>query len=443
MKSNVLLIVVDSLRADKFYGIKKTVETPNIDKLINNGFVFTNAISSTDTTYASLGSLFSGKYPYNHQISWFKNHSNATECFDDLKNNNFHLYGTFQNQTFFQTLSSIFHEVDLVDGEPYLRLFEGLGDKILKRLKCIKNSEPWIYYVHLMDFHTSKNLPDEFNQDEFGKTSWDKRLHVLDMWIGKILQEVDLTKTTIILTADHGEFDIDLDIDHGSLPKLQKFFKLFKSKSPKIIELLGLKIFVFFRERKRKYVENKLKSKTINDDELRKLSTRGETLLFDDVIRIPLLMFGTNIPHGSSEQQVRQIDIFPTIFDLLGLEINFPIDGISLKSFFEKISVSEPYAYIENSPDPSTNNEYGRFIGLRTSNFKFIRSRNKSEKMIFLFDLKNDPQEQNNIASTSPDIVNQMENLLMKYNKNEAKSFVTDDEQTAKIKDELKKMGYI
>ena len=31
---------------------------------------------------------------------------------------------------------------------------------------------------------------------------------------------------------------------------------------------------------------------------------------------------------------------------------------------------------------------------------------------MFLFDLENDPQEQNNIASTSPDIVNQMENLL-------------------------------
>jgi hypothetical protein len=62
---------------------------------------------------------------------------------------------------------------------------------------------------------------------------------------------------------------------------------------------------------------------------------------------------------------------------------------------------------------------------------------------MFLFDLKNDPQEENNIASTSPDIVNQMENLLMKYRKNKSKSFVTDDEQTAKIKEELKKMGYI
>ncbi len=443
-KPNILLIVVDSLRADKLIDHNKTAQTPNIDLLFKKGFSFRNTISSADSTYPSLGSLFTGKYPFNHQISWFKNHSNATECFDDLKNNNFHIYGTFQNQTFFQTLSSVFHEVDLVDGEPYLRIFEGLGDKILKRLECIKDSEPWIYYIHLMDFHTSKNLPDEFNLDEFGKTSWDKRLHVLDIWIGKILQKVDLNETIIILTADHGEFDIDLDIDHGSLPKLQKLFKLFKSKTPKIIESIGLKIFVFFRERKRKYVVNKLKAKTMDDEELRKLSGRGKTLLFDDVIRIPLLISGTNVPHGSSEQQVRQIDILPTIYDLLGLKIRNKIDGVSLKSLFKKNSVPEPYAYIENSPDPFGNNEDGSFIGLRTSKFKFIRSRKKSEKMIFLYDLKNDPKEKTNIADRNPDIVQQMEILLIEYRQNDkTSSNEYDDDDVTKIKDELKKMGYI
>ena len=33
--------------------------------------------------------------------------------------------------------------------------------------------------------------------------------------------------------------------------------------------------------------------------------------------------------------------------------------------------------------------------------------------------------------------------LLMKYRKNKSEYSVTDDEQTAKIKEELKKMGYI
>ena len=443
MKPNILLIVVDSLRSDKFSSSQKTAKTPNIDKLINDGFIFTNAISSTDSTYSSLGSLFSGMHPYNHQINWSKNHSSIQKYFEFLKNNNYNLYGTFQNQLFFKTLSSAFDEADLVDGEPYLRLFEGLGEKILHRLEEIKTISPWFYYVHLMDFHISKKLPDEFNKAEYGKNTWDKRLHVLDLWIGKIVKKIDTKKTIIILTADHGEFDIDLDVDYGSMPKLQNFLKSIKSKSPKIIEPLGVELFVFLRETKRKYVENKLKEHS-DDEELKKLSRRGKTILFDDVIRIPLLISGDNVPHGMSNQQVRQIDIFPTIYDLLSIKNKKIFDGISLKPFFEKKNMSELIGYIESAPDPSTNNEFGEFVGIRTSKFKFVRSRNDSKKSIFLFDLKNDPSEKINIASEKTDIVQEMEALLSQHRKHETNSVSeSDDEEILKIKDELKKMGYI
>jgi arylsulfatase A-like enzyme len=443
MKNNVLLIVVDSLRADKFYNEKLTGHTPNIDKLLKNSFNFTNTISSTDGTYSSLGSLFTGKNPFNHNVTWSQNHLNTTESLQELKKNKIKLYATLPNQTFFKNIGNIFDDVDLVDGEPYLRLFEGFGQKILDRLDKINHNESWFYYIHLMDFHTSKKLPDEYNQEKFGKTSWDKRLHVLDSWIGEILQKIDLTKTIVILTADHGEFDVDLDIDHGSMPKFQKFLKSVKLKSPKIIEPMGLAMFVFLREIKRKYIVNKLQTKSLNESEFRKLLTRSKSPLYDDVLKIPFLISTPENFIGSSDQQVRQIDIFPTIFDLLELQLNYPIDGISLKPLLQNLYLSELNAYVESSIDPFTNNEFSIFTGLRTSKFKFIKSHDNLKKSMFLFDLKNDPQEENNIASTSPDIVNQMENLLMKYRKNKSKSFVTDDEQTAKIKEELKKMGYI
>ena len=37
MKPNVLLLTIDSLRADKVFGNTKTSLTPNIDNLIKNG----------------------------------------------------------------------------------------------------------------------------------------------------------------------------------------------------------------------------------------------------------------------------------------------------------------------------------------------------------------------------------------------------------------------
>jgi arylsulfatase A-like enzyme len=202
-------------------------------------------------------------------------------------------------------------------------------------------------------------------------------------------------------------------------------------------------MFVFLRERKRKHIVNKLQTKSLTETEFRKSFTRGKAPLYDDVLKIPFLISTPENFIGSSDQQVRQIDIFPTIFDLLELQLNYPIDGISLKPLLQNLYLSELNAYVESSIDPFTNNEFSIFTGLRTSKFKFIKSHDNLKKSMFLFDLKNDPQEENNIASTSPDIVNQMENLLMKYRKNKSKSFVTDDEQTAKIKEELKKMGYI
>jgi hypothetical protein len=46
MKLNILFISIDSLRFDKIFGKNKSVITPNIDKIIKNGVVFNQTISS-------------------------------------------------------------------------------------------------------------------------------------------------------------------------------------------------------------------------------------------------------------------------------------------------------------------------------------------------------------------------------------------------------------
>ena len=99
-----------------------------------------------------------------------------------------------------------------------------------------------------MDLHVAKELPSEFEQDEYGQDSFDRRLSVIDLWLGKILQNIDLEKTLVIITADHGEFEHDLSVDYGEVPKLQGSFKKIKSSSPKFVEPLGVKLFVFLRE---------------------------------------------------------------------------------------------------------------------------------------------------------------------------------------------------
>ena len=64
MKPNILFIVIDSLRADKCYGDKKTSVTPNIDSLIKNGTYFSQNITAAPATIPSISSTLAGLYPF-------------------------------------------------------------------------------------------------------------------------------------------------------------------------------------------------------------------------------------------------------------------------------------------------------------------------------------------------------------------------------------------
>jgi arylsulfatase A-like enzyme len=64
---NVLVIVVDTLRADhvSFHGYSRPT-TPNLDRVAREGVVFDNAISTAPWTLPSHGSMVTGRYPHEH-----------------------------------------------------------------------------------------------------------------------------------------------------------------------------------------------------------------------------------------------------------------------------------------------------------------------------------------------------------------------------------------
>jgi len=51
LEPNILFLVVDSFRADQFYGKEKSSFTTTLDKLRNNGVYFCQNISSVDGHY--------------------------------------------------------------------------------------------------------------------------------------------------------------------------------------------------------------------------------------------------------------------------------------------------------------------------------------------------------------------------------------------------------
>ena len=71
-KPNVILITIDTLRADHVgcYGAQ-TVKTPTIDALANDGVVFERAISQVPLTWPSHAVILTGTYPFQNGVQDF------------------------------------------------------------------------------------------------------------------------------------------------------------------------------------------------------------------------------------------------------------------------------------------------------------------------------------------------------------------------------------
>lgn len=444
MKHNILFITIDSLRADKVYGQNKSSLTPNMDSLINNGIYFTQAISTSDATGLGLGSVFTATYPFKTGITHFNYNPDTLNYFDLLKKNGYNAYATVPDLSFFLALTKNFTDTDAYvydKRESWVQLVGGVGNLIIDRLEN-KLKEPWAYFIHLMDLHGPFYIPLEFDSEKFGKTRYDRMVSAIDVWLGKFLQKIDLTKTLVVLSADHGDYIPIMGKNPKKPSKIHELLKKGKKTLP-ILEPIGLRIFIAIRSMKKSYNYNKLK-KELTEDDLRTLNSRGQWYLYDELIRIPLIFAGSVL---SSTKKiltpVRQVDIFPTIVDILNIQnLQTSVDGISLLPVIEGKIIDEISAYIETgSRDPK---KLGNIIGVRTEQYKYFRSRNDPNTNVVLFDLKSDPYERNNLASSKPEKVQDMEHLLNNVRKDSRQELhEMDDEETKKIQEELKKLGYM
>ena len=117
------------------------------------------------------------------------------------------------------------------------------------------------------------------------------------------------------------------------------------------------------------------------------------------------------------------------------------IDGRNLLNLMNGKSENEIPAIIESMP--LLEKPLGDVIGVRTSKYKYFRSRVNPKLDVSLFDLVDDPKEIKNIASSKPDIIIDMELILTDNFKNipDVKEEITNDKKKLALKT-LKEMGY-
>ncbi len=452
MKPNILFVSVDSLRADRCFGGNRNAKTPNLDSLIKKGIYFSQAISAADQTGTSLSSVFTGMFPISTGQNQINFKTNAETFFDILKKSNYHVYSLIPDITFFKESTINFGDKTLFifeDRKKLQRLEDNLGNKIIAKLKSKEMEEPWIYFIHLMDIHTPFSVPEEFDKKENGETKYDRLVSYVDIWLGKFLKHIDMKNTLVIITADHGEYIPVTGESITEIPKIQRMLTKGQT-SLSFVEKIRMKTLLNLRFAAQTYRKEKLR-RTLTPYEMRSFNTRSGLDLYDEVVRIPLIFTGYNINGGKIiSDLVRGVDIFPTIIDMIGLTNSAKTDGRSVFPLINDKKLDELPAYIEvginlaqlvNSKNPTA---LPKIIGIRTSESKDLRARDDPKKNIRLFDLKNDPQEEKNIADERIDVVKKMEEILTQFTMySNVDGEVLSDEEIKKAKETLLRLGYI
>ena len=455
MKPNILFLLIDTFRADKFSGPEKTSKTPNIDSLIKNGTYFDQTVSCSDGTILSWAGLFTGLHPFKTGMmspGYKKIDPNVTSYFSILKKQGYNFYSYIPSLT---DSLGIFPEWQNDDYpfDYYWNLSEGLGKKIINLLESKNMNQPWFYYIHIEDLHFPITLTKDFDDEKFGTSKYERKVSAMDDWIGKILEKIDLENTLVVITADHGAYikavnNENLKINLEVNGELQTHVRNIGNLIPKQLQPFKSKLFLSLEKIRKQKKYSKIQDLQLTPYEKRALLWQRsdvEHFLFDELVRVPLLFYGYNTDKNIKiSQQVRIIDIFPTLLDVIGLkEFDQCVDGQSLMPLVKGNVIPEEPAYLEThySIDLKSLDK----IGIRTSEFKFFRDKNDSTKLIHLYDLKNDPHENNNIAKIKPEIVNQMEKILQNILQNSTTTpdDEFDEEETKIIENELKKLGYV
>ena len=449
MRPNVLFILVDGLRADQCYGVDKTSHTPFLDSLISSGVYFKNTFSSADGTHISLNCMLSSKSQFQTGIRAQKIILLEDNHLQKLKNSGYYISGLIPKLTSFKHIADYFQNENHTyePGPPPETLTTGITEKISCILNSLNNTSPWFCYLHLFDLHPLRegHKPlkiEEFQSGKFGDSLYAQTVSAIDYWLKKILDRFNFDNTLLIVTSDHGErIPFNEKSSFNFEPEFNSATSLGRRILPKSTHNKGGKI---MGKLKRKIGKTKL---TYSNKELTPYQKRSRDPYFtislhDELLHIPFFLKGLSLPSKIISNQVSTLDIFPTIFELAGISQKNTEYSSSLVPLINDQQITEKEIFLHTIPYEKESPLDK--IGIRTNKYKYFRNSKNPKKDVHLYDLENDPYENNNISKDNLVIIEKMENLInnMKRDTIKMDDTITEEEEK-QISEELKKLGYM
>lgn len=422
-KKNVLFLLIDSLRADKCLGENRRCKTPTIDALRREGTVFSQAIATTTSTTPSVASIFTGLYPFTHGVKChfgYKLSSGPKTLAEVFRENGYNTYAEVTGPLVVETgLDRGFDSYTWrPEGES---LYGAWGDELTKRLRGGGFKPPWFLFVHFWEIHSPYPVLNGFSNRDFGENTYERAVSSFDHRLRPLVQAVNLEDTVLVLHADHGEKILP------NLENLRRVVHKWEKKFKKLLMRVGL-------------MEERLHVKA-----------SGHAFhVYDDMVRVPLFFTGGGFPKGKTiTHQVRQVDIYPTLVDVLSLGGSPAVEGRSLMPLIRGEELGELPAYLEACGRRTSKRflragyEPPHMIGIRTPRYKYTRTLfpNVSEE---LYDLERDPGERTNLIARQPSIAQEMRDTVagLRARATEDTTKMTSAEED-KILTLLKDLGYM
>jgi hypothetical protein len=324
--ANVILIVIDALRADHLgcYGYPREI-SPETDKLAKEGIIFKNMLAQSSWTKPATASILTGLYPKSHGASGGNRIPEQVNLLPEILGK----YGYRSYAFTANSFTSKAYGFDQGFGKFYffqenVKKYESnihirsdqLSHFISKFILQLEDTNKNFIYIHYMDPHYPYTPKDKFfsrsNKREFTTSfplqksvlslpgeeghsiiqeainAYDDEILFNDKMIGRLMQTLKnknmYSNSIIIITSDHGEeFFEHGNCEHGNS-------------------------------------------------------------LYDEVLKVPLIIRLPDKIHKTIVEIANQVDILPTILSLLKKPIPKDIEGINLldnKRNFNLLSYAE------------------------------------------------------------------------------------------------------
>lgn len=141
----------------------------------------------------------------------------------------------------------------------------------------------------------------------------------------------------------------------------------------------------------------------------------GKGWIYEGGIRVPWIIRYPNVTQAGSIsiEQISSNDLFPTIIDSAGIEINHSLDGINLLPVFKGKKLNRKSLFWHY---PHYSNQGGFPSGaIRIGDFKLVER--YEDGRVHLYNLTSDIEEKNDLAHKMSDLVTKMRDELHQWYK--------------------------